>query len=386
MRVGEFARAAPATAAVMAVCIGLFIAVFVSALVKETAYEEQLSPWGAVTNFVWHAVDGDPEPEEPQGPFRVWDGQYWRIFVTGLHHAGPVHLFLNMSSLFVFGLMLERRFGWFSYLVVLLGGMVISLEVPLLFGVACVGISGGLCSLLGALITRRLVDPDLRRDVPADYVHRAVLTLLVFSITVEMAGIPIGHFAHLVGFLYGLLMGLIPAHSYSLQGSATIGTLAAVLTLGWYDAHPAWSGDWYYHLSRKTDDPELRIKDLAKATELNPRLAMAWAELVNAQWSALQQGTPWKTALKGLAANPTNPVLAQQAAELRRYYLQEEPEQDVDEDLRQAFGDGAPHWLSMFEHLAPFEEAPWRSPLIPSVPRHLPKVRPPDHAEEGSST
>src|SRR5689334_5583616 len=41
----------------------------------------------------------------------AWHGQPWRLVTSMLPHVGWVHLFFNVSWLWVFGTLIEERFG-----------------------------------------------------------------------------------------------------------------------------------------------------------------------------------------------------------------------------------------------------------------------------------
>src|SRR5690606_21738384 len=49
------------------------------------------------------------------GPFDLWDGQWWRIPISGFHHAGFVHLIVNCLSMVTLGQLLERRMPRWLY-------------------------------------------------------------------------------------------------------------------------------------------------------------------------------------------------------------------------------------------------------------------------------
>ena len=41
----------------------------------------------------------------------AWHGQPWRLITSALPHVGWIHLFFNLSWLWVFGTLIEERFG-----------------------------------------------------------------------------------------------------------------------------------------------------------------------------------------------------------------------------------------------------------------------------------
>jgi membrane associated rhomboid family serine protease len=81
-------------------------------------------------------------------------GQLWRLITPVFIHAGLLHLFVNMYSLFALGPAVERFFGPPRYLSVYLlsgiNGVIFSLAFST---VPSVGASGAIFGLLGALAT-----------------------------------------------------------------------------------------------------------------------------------------------------------------------------------------------------------------------------------------
>ena len=79
-------------------------------------------------------------------------GEWWRLLTPVFIHAGPLHLLVNMYSLYAIGPAVERFFGRARLLVVYLlsgvAGVILSLAVN---PVPSVGASGAIFGILGAL-------------------------------------------------------------------------------------------------------------------------------------------------------------------------------------------------------------------------------------------
>ena len=120
-------------------------------------------------------------------PPAVADGEWWRLFTAMFLHSNSnlMHILFNMYALWIFGPVLERRFGSLSfislYLAAGLGGgalfQAVSGADALVFAV---GASGAIFGLLGALLAASY----RQRHTPAG---RAVFTQLALLLAINMA-------------------------------------------------------------------------------------------------------------------------------------------------------------------------------------------------------
>lgn len=132
-------------------------------------------------------------------PLGVAGGQWWRLFTTGFLHYGPIHLGVNMLSLWIIGREMEVLLGKARYIALyvisLLGGSVL----VYLFGNVngpTAGASGAIYGLLGGLLVAVL---RLKLN-PAPAIGTLVLNLIL---TVSIPGIS------LLGHLGGLVAGAL---------------------------------------------------------------------------------------------------------------------------------------------------------------------------------
>src|SRR3954452_23723587 len=142
-------------------------------------------------------------------PF-VKDGDYYRLLTAGFLHYGPLHLLMNMLSLYWFGSALEQRIGSGRYLLLYvvsgLAGSAGALVVDP--GVPTVGASGAIFGILGAGFV-------LERQ--RDYVFGgSALGLIVLNLvfTFSIANISIG------GHIGGLIGGAVAALGMTRFGRA----------------------------------------------------------------------------------------------------------------------------------------------------------------------
>ena len=120
----------------------------------------------------------------------------WTLITSGFAHADPLHILLNMYSLWIFGEAIEnflgsKRYVWLYLLSILGGSIVFTFTDPA--GMA-VGASGGIFGLMGAyfVIIRAL-----------GYRSSQMLGLIVINVVISFVnpGIAIG--AHLGGLATG---------------------------------------------------------------------------------------------------------------------------------------------------------------------------------------
>ncbi len=134
-------------------------------------------------------------------PMTVASGEWWQLLTSGFLHGGVLHIAMNMLSLYLIGIGLERVLGSgrFAavYLLSLLGG---SVAVYLLTepDSLTVGASGAIFGLLGALL---VLYKKLRLDL------RQLLVILALNAFITVSVPNISWQAHLGGFLVGAVVG-----------------------------------------------------------------------------------------------------------------------------------------------------------------------------------
>ena len=152
----------------------------------------------------------------------VRQNQYWRLLTSGFVHNSPMHLFLNLFTLYFFGAVIERIFnayfgeiGVLLYLTLFLSAVIVA-NIPTLIkhrnnpGYNSLGASGGVSALVLAFI---LFDPIRDLCLYAliclpGYILGAIF--IVYSIIMGKRGRDnINHDAHLWGAIYGLIFIII---------------------------------------------------------------------------------------------------------------------------------------------------------------------------------
>ncbi len=160
------------------------------------------------------------------GPL-VAAGDWWRLITSAFLHYGPLHLGMNMLSLYFVGSILEQVIGRWRYLLLYFvaglagaaGALVVTPNSP------TVGASGAIFGVLGALLVLE------RRGNIATGGQVLGLIILNLVFTFAIPGISIG--GHLGGLAAGLLLMLAYVHlrhSWQLSvAAAAVVTAAAII-------------------------------------------------------------------------------------------------------------------------------------------------------------
>ena len=154
----------------------------------------------------------------------------WRMLTSVLVHASPLHILLNMYTLWIFGSLLERMLGRWRFLVVyVLSGLAGSLGVLFLSAptIPVVGASGAIFGVMGAFLV-------IHQRMGANMTQLIVLIGLNLAIGF-LPGFSISWQAHLGGLIGGALLGLIfvqtRKRSQQTMQVALLAVLAAVMIL-----------------------------------------------------------------------------------------------------------------------------------------------------------
>jgi membrane associated rhomboid family serine protease len=158
----------------------------------------------------------------------VANGEWWRLITAAFLHYGPVHLGLNMLSLYFVGSILEQIVGRWRYLLLYLvsgiagsaGALVITPNSP------TAGASGAIFGVLGALFILE------RRGTIATGGQVLGLIVLNLLFTFAIPGISIG--GHLGGLAAGIVLMLVFARfprsmQLSLAAAAVVAAAAIIV-------------------------------------------------------------------------------------------------------------------------------------------------------------
>jgi membrane associated rhomboid family serine protease len=135
------------------------------------------------------------------------EGQWWRILTAGFLHAGLIHIFVNMISLWALGRFMELVLGPTRMLVIYVlsliasGLGVIYLSSPQNALVGTLGASGAIFGLFGALFA---VGFKLGR--PGRQLIRDNVGILVLNLIITFTVPSISWQAHLSGLVAGFIL------------------------------------------------------------------------------------------------------------------------------------------------------------------------------------
>ena len=184
----------PITAIVLSVCILVFVGLEVTGGSTNPA---NLLRWGAKSNF---AI--------------VENWEIWRLITSAFLHAGPLHLLINMVSLFLFSREVERIFGSLPFVVCWIfaaaGGNLASVWAAS-FSISSVdavgvGASGAIFGTVGAFISYLILNRGVLGKSGRNSLVWA-LFIVVANILISSSIPNIDNAAHLGGLAAGLLVG-----------------------------------------------------------------------------------------------------------------------------------------------------------------------------------
>ncbi len=133
------------------------------------------------------------------------EGQYYRYLTAIFLHLGFTHFISNCLGLYLFGTRTERYFGKANFLMIFFAGGILANLTSSLFGTSGVGASGAIMALMGAVTAYSF---GTKRSVDGFDMHLLVLFLLI-NLVVGGLYEGIDNIAHIAGFIYGYVLGML---------------------------------------------------------------------------------------------------------------------------------------------------------------------------------
>lgn len=265
---------------------GLLFAGVLAAQAQGLPFRLALESWGAVNELA------------------LYDGEWWRIFVSAFHHGGVLHLVLNTMVVWYLGGLVEPRLGSLRYGGFVLAAMAFS-GVAQSFHHSFVGLSGFAYALFGVLLVMRKYDPDLPPRFDDRMVRGGFIWLFLCVVLTQLQLLAIANIAHFAGLAYGWLAGQALFTPFRRKLVARSFLAAHLLLLpGFYlVTHPFWNGRYHWRIADRSDDPEVKFRHWQKAVERDADLAGAW---FNVALTYFQRGDlleAWETILRGIYIN-----------------------------------------------------------------------------------
>ena len=134
-------------------------------------------------------------------------GDYYRLFTCIFLHAGIIHLFCNMYSLYVLGPQVESFFGKFKYLYIYLFSGICGSILSLAFTQAnfvSVGASGAIFGLLGAI----LYFGYHYRVYLGNVLRSQIVPIIILNLGIGFILSGIDNFAHIGGLIGGVFAAM----------------------------------------------------------------------------------------------------------------------------------------------------------------------------------
>ncbi len=181
------------------ILVGINTAVFVMMLLAgvpiESPTSTQLLKWGAD----WGPLSLGPQP--------------WRLLTSNYVHIGIIHIALNMWCLWNLGVLAERIFDRWTYVLTYtacgIAGSLGSLWWhPMVYGA---GASGAIFGLAGALITALYLGKLPIPKQATRGIMRSLVAFAGYNLLFGAVGAGIDNSAHIGGLLTGLILGAVLA-------------------------------------------------------------------------------------------------------------------------------------------------------------------------------
>lgn len=190
----KYRRFVPASPRVTFVFIGVTLVVFLAQIATET----------------WLGVDYPLQYGAKYGPLIYFSGQYWRLISPIFLHGGLQHFLVNMYSLFILGMTVEKLWGYrdffLFYLITGFAGNAFSYIFN--FNSVSVGASTSIYGLLAAylffILKNRQFMPNFGQQL------RSVLLTIGINFLISLRG-NIDLWGHIGGFVGGVLICLFAA-------------------------------------------------------------------------------------------------------------------------------------------------------------------------------
>ncbi len=145
-------------------------------------------------------------------PWLVEQGEWWRLVAAMFLHIGLLHLLVNLWALYQLGYVFEAMFGSTRFVAFyFLTGVSASLTSAILReeGLSA-GASGAIFGILGALIVAIRRSPVWRHEPWTKGFTQQLMGWAALNVIIGFTFPGIDNYAHLGGFVAGLLLGFIP--------------------------------------------------------------------------------------------------------------------------------------------------------------------------------
>ncbi len=144
-------------------------------------------------------------------PYLIGRFAFWQLITYQFVHGGFFHIFVNMFTLFMIGLLVERQIGSRAFLrLYLIGGIfagLINVLANIFVNIPTVGASGAICAVVAAF---GLMNPNARIGFLVLFIPvfvKARTFVIVYAVLTAFLALGsrdgIAHLAHLGGLVFG---------------------------------------------------------------------------------------------------------------------------------------------------------------------------------------
>lgn len=330
-------RFAPVTFSLLAASVVLFLAV-------ELAKPKIEDSRGVHHVFGMVVMLHIGKDEDFSGPFALWDGPWWRwlrIPASAFHHANLLHLFFNVSTLWLLGPLLERRMRRAAYLGFWFFASLVPFLPEYFLGTTPLGLSGVACAMFGWCLIERQFDAAIARRLSEPAIRSFWMFLFAMLILTALDILHIANMAHFTGVAYGWLNARAAHHRLGRRawviGHAFV-PLAVYLLL-----HPFWNGNYHALLGLRAEDSADGVPHFREAVRRNPALPQAWLSLADERAQNGELLAAWRLVIEGLRHNRSSSVLTDAARRVWRMLPADEHEA-AREALQKAFAEETREW------------------------------------------
>lgn len=242
------------------------------------------------------------------GLHEVWDGEWWRLLVSGLHHGFLLHLLGNVIAVGLMGRLLETEFPRWWFLLFCLGSLMLTVTAESLTATPAVGISGTGCAMMGLIFMHRRRDPELAWIVPRSAIWMGLLSLLAGIPLRSSGALAVANIAHFSGLGYGLLVGLIDGWKNRTGARGLFAAMhLALIPLTLLAMKPTWTDSYRFRqVQEQQGDVDRRIELLAELVESRPEQTYYRQMLAETLFLENRNEEAWRVALDGWNGNSTS--------------------------------------------------------------------------------
>lgn len=282
----------PVTQGLIFLAAALFAADVTLSTLYHVRFAEAQSLLGAV-NMTW-----------------LWDGAWWSVATTALHHGDVFHLIFNCVGLWRLGTILERRCGSYKFAVFCVTSVFVSGATQTLFS-PYVGLSGLIFGLFGLAWAWRRTDEWLRIHFTEQEVRFGLIWLVGGIFLSALKIMPIGNACHFSGVIYGWLIGSVLFGTERLRQwrSVVFAGHILLIPLLFFTMHPFWNGGYHWHRGDTAEHPAEKVWHYEEATRCDPELIGPWLKLVLIYDENEEVLSAWEWALRGLRQHPSSQPL-----------------------------------------------------------------------------